>query len=149
MKCNKCGTEIGDDSRVPRELGHTPTKCVAALVKLLDDSIVRASNDANEYAAQNAAVVKELGAAREESRTRGIAITAMNEVITASETKTAALVEAFLPSARLVWENGGYSGTSGNWPLVEAYGKLEEIRETHPDIYARIKDFSWLTRIEK
>lgn len=51
-----------------------------------------------------------------------------------------AAIELMLPSARLVSENGGYSGSSGNWPLVSAYDKLQELEKLQPELYARIKE---------
>lgn len=48
------------------------------------------------------------------------------------------VIAAMIPSARLVWENGGYSGSSGNFPLVEAYDKLESLKTIAPEIYALI-----------
>lgn len=48
--------------------------------------------------------------------------------------------DALIASARLVYEQGGWSGTSGNWPLVEAFGKLETIKELAPEVYARITE---------
>jgi hypothetical protein len=55
-------------------------------------------------------------------------------------TTLARVTEAMLPSARLVWENGGYSGSSGNWPLVAAYDKLAPLEQTDPELYARIRE---------
>lgn len=51
-----------------------------------------------------------------------------------------AVVDLLLASARIVWENGGFSGASGNWPLVEAYGQLEKIEAFDPELYARITE---------
>lgn len=49
-----------------------------------------------------------------------------------------AVLSILVPSARIVWENGGWSGASGNWPLVEAYGLLEKLKAAAPDVYARV-----------
>lgn len=51
-----------------------------------------------------------------------------------------AIVEALLPAARLAWENGGWSGASGNWALVEAYDKIESLKEIAPELFARITE---------
>lgn len=52
--------------------------------------------------------------------------------------RQAIAIDAMMASARLVWADGGYSGASGNWPLVEAYGMLEQLEESAPVIFARI-----------
>jgi len=50
------------------------------------------------------------------------------------------IIDALIPAARLVYEQGGWSGTSGNWPLVEAFDKLEALKDAAPEVYARLNE---------
>jgi hypothetical protein len=49
-------------------------------------------------------------------------------------------IAALVPAARLVWEQGGWSGNSGNWPFVDAWGKLEALKTTSPFVFAQLSE---------
>lgn len=50
------------------------------------------------------------------------------------------LVTAVVPAARLVWEEGGWSGNSGNWPLVDAWDKLASLKASEPEVFAQVSE---------
>lgn len=143
-RCSKCGTELqAPDGTAQLRAGaewrdaHSNERCLMMQLKSAEVHLKAAL--AKGHAAY-AALREELVAMTALAQDWRVNYCAAAESLIRIGATLTRVTEAMLPSARLVWENGGYSGASGNWPLVAAYGKLEALEKTDAELYARIRE---------